>query len=164
VVWSINLHPQEFLRASKTGYFDETITLDDPQSCSCLSLYFEVLRQNGEDEPLWPFTHEELVKQYHAATTALKFKDLETSLYGLRHGGASADFLLCRRALSDIKFRGRWTSDSSLRRHQKSAVAQREVFKLSAAARSAARAIESDFSKILDSPTRARQLIAELIA
>ncbi len=129
-----------------------------------MSPYFAVLRQNGGDEPLWPFTHEELVKQYHAATTALKFQALETSLYGLRHGGASADFLLRRRALSDIKFRGRWTSDSSLRRYQKSAVAQREILKLTAAARSAARAIENDFSKTLDSPALARQLIAPLIA
>ncbi len=104
------------------------------------------------------------MKQYQIATSVLKLKNLETSMYMLRHGGARADFLLRRRSLSDIKLRGRWTSDASLRRYQKSAVAQCEVLKMSAGARSAARTAEKDLAKVLDSPDFARRVIAALTA
>ena len=43
----------------------------------------------------------------------------EFMMYRLRHSGPSAKFLAGRRTISEIKHRGRWSSDSSVRRYQK---------------------------------------------
>ena len=47
--------------------------------------------------------------------------------YTLRHGGASADRLMDRRSLAEVKRRGRWRSDASLRRYEKSTIVLRQV-------------------------------------
>lgn len=41
-----------------------------------------------------------------------------TCLYGLRHGGASHDTLNRLRSLQQVKERGRWVTDSSVRRYK----------------------------------------------
>ena len=41
------------------------------------------------------------------------------SAYSLRHGGASHDLLCNQRVLAEVKRRGRWASDTSLRRYSK---------------------------------------------
>jgi hypothetical protein len=40
-------------------------------------------------------------------------------MYMFRHAGASTDFALKLRPLAEIKLRGRWKSDASLRRYEK---------------------------------------------
>ena len=40
-------------------------------------------------------------------------------MYMLRHSGASTDFALKHRSLAEIKLRGRWRGDQSLRRYDK---------------------------------------------
>ncbi len=40
-------------------------------------------------------------------------------MYMLRHSGASTDFALKHRTLAEIKLRGRWRGDQSLRRYEK---------------------------------------------
>ena len=43
----------------------------------------------------------------------------DPSLYRLRHGGASHDVAIELRSLAEVKKRGRWVSDSSVRRYSK---------------------------------------------
>ncbi len=49
----------------------------------------------------------------------LQLQTLRPVLYSLRHGGASHDMLNRIRPLEEIKKRGRWRSDASLRRYTK---------------------------------------------
>eukprot|EP00972_Heterocapsa_arctica_P038827 5721550-Heterocapsa_arctica.AAC.1 len=44
-----------------------------------------------------------------------------TCMYQMRHGGASEDLLSHSRPQDDVKRRGRWSTDSSLRRYAKPA-------------------------------------------
>eukprot|EP00973_Karenia_brevis_P057612 8014226-Karenia_brevis.AAC.1 len=53
------------------------------------------------------------------------------SLYVLRHTGTSADWLAQRRSLQEIKKRGRWVADSSVRRYEKGAKTMMLAHKLS---------------------------------
>ncbi len=53
-------------------------------------------------------------------------------LYQLRHGGASEDFLSRDRDSMEVKARGRWTTDMSLRRYAKPAQLQHLIARLSA--------------------------------
>ena len=52
---------------------------------------------------------------------------LEPSLYALHHGGASHDAASGARSIQEIKDRGRWSSDASLRRYRKTSRAQAET-------------------------------------
>ena len=93
----------------------------------------------------------------------LQLTRLECSLYALRHRGASSDFLLRRRPLAEVKQRGRWLSDASLRRYQKSAVAQREVLKMTRAAQAAAISVEKNLQQVLESPVFAFRRVEALM-
>ena len=157
--WRLNLHPQQFLMASKTGYWDETIDLDDPITSSWLRDFLTVLREQDDIAPLWPFSHAQLVALYKAATQPLDLTALETSLYALRHGGPSLDWSLGRRALLEIKSRGRWTSDASLRRYQKSALLQREVEKMPTAVQNLAAAADTQLEALFRDPASATALL-----
>ena len=55
---------------------------------------------------------------------------LNPTPYSLRHGGASHDALTNRRSLAEIKKKGRWRTDSSVRRYEKAAVAMKQLSKL----------------------------------
>ena len=114
---SVILHPQEEGVRSKTGVSDETLIIDDPDLVRCL----ESLRKRHQSGLLVPVSAKELSRFWEQAARAL---DLERSLgmphlYVLRHSGASADMMLKRRSLAEIKSRGRWRSDSSVRRYEK---------------------------------------------
>ena len=52
------------------------------------------------------------------------------SLYTLRHGGASHDLLAGLRPVAEVKERGRWVSDKSLRRYGKRTRMQQRVLDL----------------------------------
>ncbi len=54
-----------------------------------------------------------------SACLELGLEVLSPCLYRLRHGGASEDLLSRQKSISDVKARGRWASDSSLRRYSK---------------------------------------------
>eukprot|EP00959_Pyramimonas_sp_CCMP1952_P097948 2047047-Pyramimonas_sp.AAC.1 len=74
---------------------------------------------------------------------------LHPQLYSLRHGGASFDAISQRRALSEIKKRGRWRTDGSVRRYEKAALALREATKLSPATISFARTAEEGLASFM---------------
>ena len=72
----------------------------------------------------------ELTRFLRDALDALQMDHMGVELYSLRHGGASDDFLTKRRTLPEIKHRGRWRADSSVRRYTKIARALKELEKM----------------------------------
>jgi hypothetical protein len=64
-----------------------------------------------------------LLAQWKQAIEKLKLDKLEIARYSMRHSGASWDLMERNRTVGDIKARGRWASDSSMKRYLKTAKA-----------------------------------------
>ena len=115
--WGVLLHPSELLRASKAQAFDESLVLD---SFAYIGPCLGALAASGWPlERLWTHPPNSLKDVFLSACLELKLNVLAPCLYALRHGGASEDLLSHQRSISDVKARGRWASDSSLRRYSK---------------------------------------------
>jgi hypothetical protein len=147
---------------SKTGHWDESLVIDDKTELAFLDPFLSLLRQGDGDLPLWPFRHSDLVATFRRSSESLGLSRLEPCLYSLRHAGASADWLTQSRTLAEIKVRGRWSSDASLRRYQKAAQAQQELELVPAPMRNLALAGLRDLGAVFHSPSLARSLVAEI--
>ena len=130
--YTIILRPLEQLLPTKTGGFDETITLDDvrapwlgqalfKQSQNRLGVLISsgYTREQALIQPLWSFTQRHLLKQMKAALSDLQLSWMGQTLYLLRHGGASRDVALSLRSLPDVMRRGRWAHIESVRHYEK---------------------------------------------
>ena len=72
------------------------------------------------DGPLVPLSHRAWAAAFERSGWRLKLEKLGPPvLYQLRHGGASHEALTGFRPISGIKHRGRWLSDTSVRRYEK---------------------------------------------
>ena len=165
VHWSIHLCPSEWLTPGKTGEFDETLLLDWPE-LRWVTPLMQMLRARTPGVPVWPFDAVELRRQFALAASAAQIEHLKPTPYGLRHGGASHDALTGRRPLSEIKKKGRWRSDQSVRRYEKAAVAMKQLSRLPHDTLKYAVAVESNLEALLlcqmpplQPPVRKRQCI-----
>ena len=79
---------------------------------------------------MWSFTYQEWAAAFKTALQQAGLGGLGASLYSNRHGGASEDVLTQARSLAGVKARGRWRTDSSLRRYGKEAKLLQELRKL----------------------------------
>ena len=127
------LAPFTLGRPTKTGLFDESLTLDSVERAWLGLLLEELARGRRPEEFLFDVTMSRWDKLYRAAARRLGAEHLHPVLYLLRHTGASADVLKRRRDTLEVKRRGRWLSDSALRRYEKHARASAQANKLSRA-------------------------------
>ena len=81
-------------------------------------------------DPLFAQPGSALVLKLQEAVTALGLGPLKPVRYSLRHGGASDDLLCRRRSLEEVKKRGQWRTDQSLRRYGKETKALAEMHKI----------------------------------
>ena len=103
-------------RPGKTGVTDESVLVDAPELWPVL----HALTLNAPaGASLWNFTPAEVRAKFAQALTELGLQKESPSLYTLRHGGASHDLLSEARSIAEVKERGRWISDKSLRRYGK---------------------------------------------
>ena len=140
--YALQLHPGEGGVSSKARIFDDGVPLDSPMMKWLPSALIKVLRLRSRkpDEPMFQFTYQELLNQFKEACGALRFSD--PSLYRLRHGGASHDAASRLRSIPEIKRRGRWASDASVRRYEKGTWLQSVEVKVSPTQASKAMAVE----------------------
>jgi integrase len=125
--WALVMAPQEddpcvVQDLTKTGTMDDTIILDlPPWLPKLVVLHFKSLLPLDDLFPMSPATSVALFK------TGCDLLGLPrgTCMYQMRHGGASNDLLSHARPQDDVKRRGRWSTDSSLRRYAKPAQVQR---------------------------------------
>ena len=153
-VWAFIVRPyeEESSRPGKTGEFDESLLLDDSR-LSFLDPFLEVLVQGRPpDSPLWPFTLAQHQQVLEECLQALGLTGLGIELYSLRHGGPSDDFLHRRRSLPELKDRGRWRSDASVRRYKKPARALKELEKFPEATLVFARLVGAQLSSFFLTP------------
>ena len=126
--WALLLGPIELEKPTKVGAYDESVVLDDFGFLhqSLLALKARCLRP---DQRLWSFPPGDLSAQLQVSAAALGLSAMGITAYGLRHGGASHDLLLKARSVLEVKGRGRWRSDSMLKRYGKAARALAELHK-----------------------------------
>ena len=129
--WSLLLHPAERQERSKVGLADESILLDSP----LLPWIGPALRSlNSPGAFLLDITYYDLVQSWQAALKAIGLPKSHAVLYQLRHSGPSHDRFYKLRPLSEVKQRGRWQADSSVRRYEAHARLNQEFNDLPAAA------------------------------
>lgn len=117
MVASIQLHPESRGAASKTGFFDDGVSLDSATFPSLGSLLVELAQNREPSAPLFDRSYAHMTRVFEKACDRLGIQD--RSMYRLMHGGASHDRASNARTLAEIKKRGRWAADSSLRRYER---------------------------------------------
>ncbi|CAK9025948.1 unnamed protein product, partial [Durusdinium trenchii] len=115
----------------KTGVFSNSVKLDNPLTASWLGPALQqMVRKRKQDDPLFSFEQDKYRKRFQEAGSWLGLPNLH--LYQLRHGGASDDLCQRIRDHNAVKDRGRWLTDTSVRRYAKSGKVQEMLNKMPA--------------------------------
>ena len=96
---------------------------------------------------MWTFTYHMLLSKFKMDCHELGLTD--PSLYRLRHRGASHDAAARLRGIAEIKRRGRWAKDNSVRRYDKRTWLQATEAKVSRTMALAADVLERELPKRL---------------
>ena len=131
--WCVNLSPVEDCVPGKTGLFDESIMWDTELWTG--ALFQRLIHGRPPAALLWPLDHGDIIVLFKNVCQQLGMACLQPCLYSLRHGGASQDLLSRCRTLEEVKKRGGWRSDASLRRYGKDAKLTAELNKIPLAVR-----------------------------
>ncbi|CAK0883778.1 unnamed protein product, partial [Prorocentrum cordatum] len=118
--WALLLHPHEGedAKASKTAEFDESLVLDLDCDQWLSGVLHRLVAGRSGDEPLFRVGVAEFAALFRRAARRLGVKP-EPMPYLLRHTGASRDFVNQLRPLREVKRRGRWKTDTSVRPYEK---------------------------------------------
>ena len=114
--WVLQVCREENLRTTKTGEQDDTIIFDSkvlPQ----LGLILGKVKAAVKGDKLWTFSYPELVEELRVVSKLAGLPVITP--YQMRHAGPSWDALHGNRTDDQIKRRGRWKTDKSVRRYQK---------------------------------------------
>ena len=114
--WTILAHPRESGDPSKTGEFDLSLRLDSPWFRP-LNGMLEVLKEGDADKKVFGFDYYQYAKSFKKAATLCRVKVVP---YQTRHSGASLDRLYGWRSALEVKNRGDWKADTSVKRYEKS--------------------------------------------
>ena len=93
------------------------------------------LKSGKPGRPLFGLSYPQLAKQFKHAVRGARLEALSPAMYQLRRGGPSHDRFRNLRSLIDVKRRGRWAADASLRRYDAHARLLQQELKLSLAIR-----------------------------
>ncbi|CAK0877157.1 unnamed protein product, partial [Prorocentrum cordatum] len=126
--YSILLFPAELEARSKTKDYDISILLDNPDFSWVDQMLDRLVEGRAIDAPLFPLDMRSWVRAFQQAGVALGLDALGPPvLFQLRHGGASHEMLTNAREFGDIKKRGRWEADRSLKRYAKGGRVQEQL-------------------------------------
>ena len=127
--YALHLHPAERREQSKVGLSDESLLLDSPM----MPWLGPALRKaQRTSKYLLDLNYDALVQHWKQALTKLGLQTNHAVLYQLRHSGPSHDRALHLRSALAVKQRGRWASDSSVRRYEAHARINQEFHSLKA--------------------------------
>ena len=144
---AIQLHPEERGLPSKTGVFDDGVAVDPQYAPQLGKLLLQHAAGRDPDMPLFNLKYTHLRATLQDAFEILNLSD--PSLYRLRHGGASFDRAMRFRSLPEVKKRGRWVSDASLRRYEKAVRVQKVEAEASPEFLSFAASVAPDLCKFI---------------
>ena len=122
--YAVIIRDEELGKPDKTGVFDNTLHLDNPTTSTWLGpAMMRLAKKSGPDHPIYDFKMGDFRKQLQRAGEQLGLPNLHA--YQLRHGGASDDLNQRRRDFNAVRERGRWRTDSSVRRYAKTGKIQK---------------------------------------
>ena len=117
--WSLLIRPAGRGRSTKTGTFDDSIILDSEYTSSFSPLWRTLTEGRVGTDPLFRFKQEGYSKLVKEAFVAVGGAALAPVAYSCRQGGPAWDRYRKFRTVAEVKSRGRWLSDRSLRRYEK---------------------------------------------
>ena len=117
--WSLLCRPEAVGRSTKTGTFDDSAILDSEYLQDFGPLWNALVERRAGSDPLFRFTQESYSKVVKEAFLAVGGAALTPVAYSCRHGGPAWDRYRKYRTVAEVKSRGRWLSDRSLRRYEK---------------------------------------------
>ncbi len=105
---------------SKIGGFNNSIPIDLKEWQWLGDVLRAVVKEGDGDERILPHGEQQYYRSFAGAVEELSLQGLEEVVpYQLRHSGPSSDIAAKRRTLAEVKERGDWCTDSSLKRYQK---------------------------------------------
>ena len=117
---TVVLYLHEDGRASKTHEYDESLLADQPLLPSLGARLLALARSKTPDALLFDVTQQRVASDVELSCHRLRVPaELSVVRYMFRQAGASTDFARKVRQLAEIKLRGRWKGDPSLRRYEK---------------------------------------------
>eukprot|EP00438_Fugacium_kawagutii_P025634 Skav225523 [mRNA] locus=scaffold3039:85591:86910:- [translate_table: standard] len=131
--FALNLNSTEEMETSKVGLSDEAILLDSKTVNYLGPALRKMTLHRQAHEPLFQLSYPQLALHWKEALRKLGLPESFAVLYQLRHSGASWDALQRHRSLLEIKLRGRWSADASLKRYESHAKVAQTYEKLPAA-------------------------------
>ena len=125
---SLVLRPEEEMVPTKTKGFNDSILLDSEARPYLGPLVARLARQkNFKAVRLFPWSGAAFTAIFKSAADEVGLGAWNLTPYILRHAGPSHDWLTKARSLDAIKRRGRWVSDMSVRRYEKSSRVMRRL-------------------------------------
>ena len=129
---TVIIRDQEGLRPDKVGVYDNSIPIDQKEVQWVGNELLRMKRKlHSQDDKIFVFTMEDFRGKFAQAGASLGIENLHP--YQLRHGGATEDLTSKRRDHPQVKARGRWMTDQSVRRYTKIGRVQALLNKLSPA-------------------------------
>jgi hypothetical protein len=136
--FSLVLHPFESGVSSKTQQYDEAVIVNGRDFDLLTPALAKLALMRQGQLMLFPFSQKELAVEFVQAAAAAGLSFLCPVLYMLRHSGPSHDRSCEQRTLAEVKLRGRWMSDLSVRRYEKEGRVQQQLQRMPPAVRRAA--------------------------
>ena len=128
--------------------YDESLLPDWPVFLKLRPLIVEKARLPA-GAPLFGMQYAEYLANFHRCAEISGVSQLQVHPYAVRHGGASHDALTSFREMANIKARGRWRADSSVRRHEKHARVLKELERMSEKSREFAMTVEARLADVI---------------
>ncbi len=120
--WSIIYRLVEDGKPTKSGEFEEAVTIDGPWAPWLNPILEALHRRLRPEQGLWMgLSSEQLIDMLRVAATRLNLSHLGVEWHNVRHGGASHDAVFKLREVLDIQKRLRHSSLNTVRRYEKSA-------------------------------------------
>ena len=126
---SLVLFPAERGRLSKAQVFNDAVLMDSKHR-SWPPKALPKLAKDRINLPLFNYKYHQWAQAFRQAVDLLGLAAWEVTLHAARHCGPSHDCLARLRSLPGIQKRGRWTSETTVRRYEKSARAASKLHDL----------------------------------
>eukprot|EP00971_Amphidinium_carterae_P351976 6492371-Amphidinium_carterae.2 len=109
---------------TKAGSYDDSVIYGSSASQRAhrgwiAKLLHQLAASVRASRPLFPLSLHAYELQFKQAQVALALQRLRLTPHCARHGGASTDYILQVRDLRSVQRHGRWKSQSSVRRYEK---------------------------------------------
>ena len=113
------IKPQERGLLTKGGEMDDSLCIDESDFPGLGTKLLSLRAQQRRGRKVFSLKPGEFRQQFMKATVQLNLQDHMLTNCQARQGGASRDALLRRREWSAIKKRGRWKTDTAMKRYEK---------------------------------------------